>query len=70
MNNNDETQSTLDLYMKATENDWRAVKTDKPQADNSALQENTEIKEAEQAEKQELVDVARSILMNENGTIG
>lgn len=70
MNNNDEAQSTLDLYIKATENDWRAVKAEDQKTDDTTLQESTDVSVTEQTEKQELVDVARSILMNENGTIG
>ena len=61
--NKDEFEPAVDLYLKATENDWRTVQapteppTTQPTEDSSA------------AETKELMNVARSILMNENGTV-
>ncbi len=60
--NKDEIEPAVELYVKATENDWRTVQTPA-----SATQTNET--SAATAETKELMNVARSILMNENGTI-
>jgi hypothetical protein len=60
----DEIQPSVELYVKATENDWRTVQTP---AQAPATQ--TDGAAAATAETKELMTVARSILMNENGTI-
>jgi hypothetical protein len=62
--NKDEIEPAVELYVKATENDWRTIKT--PAQPPAAQTDETS---AATAETNELMNVARSILMNENGTI-
>lgn len=65
MNNDDEVQATVDLYVKATENDGQMVKaTEQPMGTSPA----DDASEAMTTRQQ--IDMARAILMNENGVVG
>jgi hypothetical protein len=64
-NNDDEVQATVDLYVKATENDGQMVQvTEQPTSTSPADDASAAVKTKQQ------MDMARSILMNENGVVG
>ena len=62
--NQDELDPAVELYVKATENDWRTVRVPTQQAAPQPTDSS-----AAAIETHELMNVARSILMNENGTV-
>lgn len=62
--NKDEIAPAVDLYIKATENDWRTVQAPEQTAPSQPTEGASEA-----AETTQLMNVARSILMNENGTV-
>lgn len=65
MNNEDEVRDTIDLYVKATENDGHMVQaTEQPTRTSPADDASADTKTKQQ------LDIARSILMNENGVVG
>lgn len=77
MANEDEVESVAKLYTKATENDWRTVQPAAQQAggDASAEAKDEAAPAAAEAptttaETIKLMNVARSILVNENGSVG
>lgn len=55
-------EKAVKLFMKATENDWRTVQSTAQQAIARHTASNVAT-----AEANELMNVARSILLNENG---
>lgn len=61
--NQDDVQPTVDLYVKATENDWRTMQPPAQPASAPPADASTA------TETKQLMNVARSILMNENGTM-
>ena len=63
-NNDDEVQATVDLYVKATENDGQMVQGTEQPASTSPADDASVVKTTQQ------MDMARSILMNENGVVG
>ena len=63
--NQDEVQPTVDLYVKATESDWRTVQAPAQQPASAPPADAA----SAATETKQLMNVARSILMNENGTV-
>jgi len=57
-------EKAIHLFMKATQNDWRTVQSHAQQAITRSTASSTAA-----AEAAELMNMARSILLNENGKI-
>jgi hypothetical protein len=76
MPNQEQTESLVQLYEKATESDWRTVQQAagerQPGAGGETAAAEAPAAEAptSTAETVRLMNVARSILVNENGTVG
>jgi hypothetical protein len=80
MTGDEQIESVAKLYTKATENDWRTVQPAAKQATGEQASpaaekaEEAPVKSNESemttAETIKLMNVARSILVNENGTVG
>ncbi|MBB5885125.1 hypothetical protein DYQ93_06005 [Xanthomonas sp. LMG 8992] len=79
-NEEEQVESVAKLYAKATENDWRTVQSsaqqvpvasgEEPVGEQAAAEAPSSASPMTTAETVKLMNVARSILVNENGSVG
>lgn len=84
MANEEQVESVAKLYVKATENDWRTVQPaaqqaqadrpadagDEPAGEPASAEGPSSANPTTTAETVKMMNVARSILVNENGSVG
>ncbi|MBB5943793.1 hypothetical protein [Xanthomonas sp. 3307] len=83
-NEEEQVESVAKLYAKATENDWRTVQSaaqhvqadrpvaagEEPVGGQASTEASSSASPMTTAETVKLMNVARSILVNENGSVG